>query len=274
MIACSTLLKSCATPPASWPTAFIFCDCASCSSICAQIGGVERVENGRLALAAFVAHRGHPDPHRAARRRRRACSSSGGMSLAAFGRRAQGRRHLRVPSPSGTRSTIERTLAASPGARQRAEQARERRVRLHDPAVPVDGRDGDRRVVEEPGEAHFGGALALVDIEARRAVEHQRPRRARAPVLAEGDAVIEPHRQELAVAAAQVEIEGFRAHVAGLARERRHHARRTLRGTTSAETQAAGADLGEIVIEPGRQGGVQIDDRRRRGSIDRKPAGA
>ena len=53
------------------------------------------------------------------------------------------------------------------------------------------------------------------------------------PVLAEGDAVIEPHRQELAVAAAQIEVEGLRAHVAGLA-ETDVIIATTLRGTTSA----------------------------------------
>src|SRR5579885_884681 len=32
-ITVSRLLKSCATPPVNWPTASIFCDCASCSSM-------------------------------------------------------------------------------------------------------------------------------------------------------------------------------------------------------------------------------------------------
>ena len=49
----SRLLKSCATPPASWPTASIFCDCRSCASSAAALAHVaeDHVEHALGALA-------------------------------------------------------------------------------------------------------------------------------------------------------------------------------------------------------------------------------
>ena len=100
------------------------------------------------------------------------------------------------------------------GARQRAEQLRERRVGVNDAPGAIDRRDRDGRVVEEAREAHLRGPLSFVDFAAGGAVENERPGCAHPAVLAEGDAVIEAHRQELAVAAAQIEIEGLGAHAA------------------------------------------------------------
>ena len=106
----------------------------------------------------------------------------------------------------------------------------------------IDRRDRDGRVVEEAREAHLRGPLPFVDLAAGGAVENERPGCAHPPVLAEGDAVIEAHRQELAVAAAQIEIEGLGAHAARLARERRHHRHHVARHDVG-EVQPAGADL-------------------------------
>ena len=68
----------------------------------------------------------------------------------------------------------------------------------------------------------FGGALSLIDLSSGRAIENQGPGSAHPAVLPEGDAVIEAHREKLAVAATQVEIERLRAHAARLTGERRH----------------------------------------------------
>ena len=234
----------------------------------AEIRGVESVENGQLAIGGVVAHRRHPDTHRAA-------LFAGGVEFEGrnvaetLGGRFQGGRHLRAFAVA-ERFGDQRSLAAFAGARERAEKPREWCVCLQQAALPIDGRDGNWCVVEEPCEAHFGGALTLVDIKAWRPVEHQRTRRAHGSVLPEGDAVIEPHGQELAVAAAQIEIEGFGAHAAGLARERCHHRHHIARHHIG-KTQTAGADLCEIVIEPRRQGGVEIDDVAER--IDRHEPG-
>ena len=107
MIAVSTLLKSCATPPASWPIACIFCDCAKFSLQRAQFGRVERIDrragavgfvrrgdeerapSGRLARAADVDRRDiasstrPPRRPRLRRRRGRASSNAGDRSCAA-----------------------------------------------------------------------------------------------------------------------------------------------------------------------------------------------
>ena len=48
----SRLLKSCASPPVSWPTASIFCDCRSCSSarISSAVRSVTRCSSVSLRL--------------------------------------------------------------------------------------------------------------------------------------------------------------------------------------------------------------------------------
>ncbi len=52
----SRLLKSCATPPVSWPTASIFCDCRSASSAMRAL--VDRLGDAalqrRVQLAQFL----------------------------------------------------------------------------------------------------------------------------------------------------------------------------------------------------------------------------
>src|SRR5688572_24922083 len=59
MIAVNRLLKSCATPPASWPSASIFCDCLSCSSSSRRSVTSVTTHDARR-LPVFVGH--HPAP--------------------------------------------------------------------------------------------------------------------------------------------------------------------------------------------------------------------
>ena len=143
---------------------------------------------------------------------------------------------------------------------------------MNDAPGAIDRRDRDRRVVEEAREAHLRGPLSFVDFAAGERLRTSVRDAPMPPVLAEGDAVIEPHRQELAVAAAQIEIEGLGAHAAGLARERRHHRHHVARHDVG-EVQPAGSDLSRGRSRATRR--AWRSDRRwtPSGSTDRKPAG-
>ena len=102
-----------------------------------------------------------------------------------------------------------------------------------------------------------------------RAADHQRARRAGHAVGAECELVIEPHRHGLAAAHPQVDVEHF-----GLDFARHRHDRGQQRGAVAGDDvgqlQPARADLGEVVIEPVRQRGVDIDELA--GGIDREEA--
>ena len=275
MIACSTLLKSCATPPASWPTAFIFCDCANCSSTFAARWCRARRGSPPRRPRRSSLDRGDPDAHRAGAFSRPACSSSGGD--VARGPRAAAFRAAVSALPVAAPRTASGWSGPSPPSPVRGSVPNRRAkgaLAASDAARPVDRRDGDRRVVEEAREAHLRGALALVHVHARRAVEHQRARGARRAVLAEGDAV------DRAAPAGT-------GRCGGAGRGRRSRCARspgspendviiatTSRGTTSGKAQAAGADLREIVVEPRRPAWRSCRRSSPAGSIERKPAGA
>ena len=123
-------------------------------------------------------------------------------------------------------------------------------------------------MIEEAHEAHFGGAVGIAALVAGTA-DDQRARRPRRAVGAESELVIEPHRHGLAGAHAQIDVEDFRLHLA-----RHRHDRAQQRGAVAGddvgELQAAGADLGEIVVEPVRQRRVDIGELA--GGIDREEA--
>ena len=123
-------------------------------------------------------------------------------------------------------------------------------------------------MVEEPHEADFGGAFGVGMLVAG-AADHERARRTRRAVGAEGELVIEPHRHGLAAAHAQVDVEHFGLDFAGH-RHDRGQQRGAVAGDDIGELQPARTDLGEIVIEPVRQRGVDIDDVA--GRIDREEA--
>jgi hypothetical protein len=81
--------------------------------------------------------------------------------------------------------------------------------------------------------------------------------------------VEQAHRHRLARARAQVEIEHLRPYLAGRRRERREQ-RRTLAGHDIAELERAG-DFGEVLVEPGGERRIEIDDIAR--GIDGEEAG-
>ena len=138
------------------------------------------------------------------------------------------------------------------------EQACESRIGIRDPALLVDGRDRHRRVLEEAHEAHFGGALRI-DAVVAGAIENERARGPGRAVGAEGDLVEEPDRQRAAAASLEVDVENLGLDVARHGRKRGEQ-RRAFAGHDVVELEAAGADLGEIVIEPVGERGVEIDD--------------
>ena len=239
--------------------------------------GVEGVQDHPLGLVGLLSRiaavgRAEPDPRRAA---------PGPVQLdldrLRIGETARRAGEPRLqPGPVGHRIgdvgldpgdalPVDRPVLGLP--RHRAEQPGEGGVGPGDPPAPVERRDGDRRVVEEPGEPHLGGALRLVGLGPGRAVDHEGPRGAGLAVLAEGDSVVEPHRQGVAVAAAEVEVEPVGAHLARQAGGAHEDIR--LRGDLG-EMRAAGADAGEVVAEPGRERGVHVDDGA--GRIDRQEA--
>ena len=123
-------------------------------------------------------------------------------------------------------------------------------------------------MVEEPHEADFGGAFRIGMLVAGTA-DHQRARRAGRAVCAESELVIEPHRHGLAATHPQVDVEHF-----GFDFARNRHDRGQQRGAVArddiGELQPARADFGEVMIEPVRQRGVDIDDFA--GGIDREEA--
>ncbi len=131
--------------------------------------------------------------------------------------------------------------AVALGPKRRMEQPRKSRIRIRDAALPVDGGDRHRRVLEEAHEAHLGGALGVGAVVAG-AVEHERARGAGRTVGAEGDLVEEPRRHGAAAAGLEVDVEDRGLHVA---RHRRHRGQqhRAFAGHDVVELQAARADL-------------------------------
>ena len=122
----------------------------------------------------------------------------------------------------------------------------------------VDGRDRHRRVMEEPHEADFGGALRIGAVVAG-AVEHERARGAGRAVGAVSELVKHPHRQRAPAAGAQIEIEHLGLDLAGR-RPQRGQQGGAVAGDEIGELQAARADLGQILIEPIGERGIEIDN--------------
>ena len=122
-------------------------------------------------------------------------------------------------------------------------------IRALDAPVPIDDGDRHRRRVEYPREAHLGGAQVFGRLFAGGAIENERARSAGQSILAESDAMQEPDRQTLAVAALQIHVELLGDHFARRTAQARKQHRAAARREI-AEFHAAGADLGQIVIEP------------------------
>ena len=112
--------------------------------------------------------------------------------------------------------------------------------------------------MEEAHEAHFGGALRFGAVVAG-AIEHERARSAGRAVGIEGKLVEEAHRQRAAPAGFQVEVEHLGLHLAGR-RPQRGQQGRAVAGHEIGELEPAGADLGEILVEPVGECRIEIDD--------------
>ena len=224
----------------------------------ALLGGVERVEERALAVAVGVADRAQPDAHRAAAFPGEAEIDRRDVAAPVAKPRRWRRRGWR--GRPRRRAPHRAALRAGAAARQDAEQAHERGVVAHDVAGAADRGDGDRRVVEEAREADLGGALRFVDVLARGTVEDEAARCARAAVRVESEPMVDAHRQGLPAAPPEIEIEGFGAHAARRPRHGRHHGDDVVRHEV-AQGEPARSDLGEVVVEPGGERGVHVDDR-------------
>ncbi len=112
-------------------------------------------------------------------------------------------------------------------------------------------------MVEEAHEADFRGALRIGAVVAG-AIEHERARGARHAVGAEGELVEQPHRQRAAAAGLQIEVEHLGLDLARRGAQRRQQ-RGAVAGDEVGELEAAGADLGEVLIEPVGERGVEVD---------------
>ena len=70
----------------------------------------------------------------------------------------------------------------------------------------------------------------------------------------------QPHRQELAAAALEVDVEPLRRHLAGMAGDDAEQ-RRAVGGDDVGEFELAGGELGDVVVEPVGERRVHVDDR-------------
>ena len=255
MMAVSTLLKSCATPPASWPDGLHLLALRELRLELALLGHVERVDVDPLlgALDFLGARDIEPDRLVAATRQGGidrldlgALGDSGGnglgQSLAA-----------RLADELGHRLHVDRRLAAGP-----AEDPAERRVGADDPAGLVERGDGERRVVEKAREAHFRGAERLFLVGAMAAVEHQRARLAQLAIGEAGGAVHQADRETGAVAANEVDIDDFGADFAVAATA--HEEACAIATHHIVEPDRIALELGEVVAKPVGQRRVEILD--------------
>ena len=226
-------------------------------------GGLQRVDDGRLAVAVLVLDRRH---------------EKRGPAFAGAGERGFDRRNVALPlTRLADRRFERRPVALGDDRKDRAlvafqhalEGGSEARIVARDARGLVDGGDRHGGVLEEAHEAHFRRPLRIAAV-VLGAVEHQRARGARRTVGAERHLVEQAHRHRLAAARLEVEVEHLGLHLAGRGVERGQE-RRALTGDDVIELERAGPDLRQIVIEPVGERGVEIDNVARR--IDREKAG-
>ena len=136
-------------------------------------------------------------------------------------------------------------------------------------AILVHRGDRHRSVLKEPHEAHFGGALRVAALVSC-TVERQRARGAGRSIGSERNFMEEPHGYGLASAGLEIKVEDLGLHFTWRCIQRRQQ-RRALTRNDVPEPQRAGADLSEVVIEPGRERRVQVDNVAT--GIDRKEPG-
>ena len=233
----------------------------------ALLGRLDGVDDRGLALASGgAAGRRHEEARRARllaskRRvdRRRRDAAFGGGGNRPIDRGAAGIGHdARDGAPF-----------AAFGTKRASEEAKERCIGAQDPARGIDDRERERGGVEQPRETNLGGALRLVLRALGAAIENERARGAGFPIMREGHAVQHAHRDGLAAALLQVDVEDVGHHIARRAGEMGGE-RGGIARDHIGELEAARADLREIVIEPGSERGVHIRDGAR--AIDRHEA--
>ncbi len=200
--------------------------------------GFERIDDGRFLVALLFLDRGDietAEPFAVARERRiDRCD----VAVAKRGLRDRRGERLAVAFDDRGEDRAVLPLAAA----RAVEQAREQRIGAHHAAMLVDGRDRHRRVMEEPHEADFGGALRIGAVVAG-AVEHQRARRAGRAVGAIGELMKHSHRQRASAAGAQIEVEHLSLDLAGRRPQRRQQSR-----------AVAGDQIGDLQARPSRPG--------------------
>ena len=135
------------------------------------------------------------------------------------------------------------------GAARPAEDAPERRVGADDAALAVERRDGERRVVEEPREANFGGAQGLLALGAAAAVENQRPRFAELAIGEPRRPMEQPDRHDGAVAPHEVDVDHLGAEIAPCPAAA-HQEARAIATHEIGQRQIVGRELREVVAEP------------------------
>ena len=215
--------------------------------------GFQRINNRGFLIALFLLDRGDVEPAEAL-----ALTGQHGID-----RRDFGLAERRLPDCARQRFAIARSnggkdrtiLCLAAGA---VKQPREERVGANHAAMFVDRGDRHRRMMKESHEANFGGALRIAAVVAR-PIEHERPRGSGRTVGAIGDIVQHAHRHRAAAAGAQIEVEHLGLYLAWRGVQRGKQ-RRTIAGDYLADFEPAGADLGEIMIEPIGERGIEIDD--------------
>ena len=158
MMAVSTLLKSCATPPASLPDRLHLVALGELQLQRLLLGGIDGIEHGAFACARAGAERAHVDaPRQLALRPEgdldgRGARAARDRPLQRLGKLAAGLL-LAVGHEAGHRR---RHAAALHG-----EHAHEGRVGGDDAAVGVGGGDAERRRLEDARQPHLGCGRAL-----------------------------------------------------------------------------------------------------------------
>ncbi len=218
----------------------------------ALLGGVEG-EDQRPALVVLLAG-GDEQP-----RRTRRAFQRGVDRLVGLGARGHRRRHRRAQGLAmRLGDAIDDQPLSGGGILQGAgHQPGEGGVGAQDHAVAVDAGDRHRGGVEETRETHFRRPGFLRRLLAGRAVERERARRAGRAVMAIGDPVQQARGQATPVAAAQVEVDLLGAHRIGRAEARGQHGG-VIAGDDVAQGESAGADLGEVEIEPAGERRVHV----------------
>ena len=245
MIAVSTLLKSCAMPPASWPIACIFWLWAKFSCSVALLGGVER-EDDRARASSPLCGSAAETKKRAERGGSPSSAASTGAMSPLPSLAAASAARSAAWSRSATPAIDRGPRFAGPRLQRRAARAARRRrwTRSTPPSASTDA-IAIGVELKKRGEAHFGGAQILAGV--------ARPAPVERPACATGRAGRRWRRRRGAaaapagswpLAALEVDVELLGRHLAGAAGDDAEQ-RRAVGGDDVGEFELAGGELGE-----------------------------